>query len=172
MVWQWIYHPEFGLANFTFRLLGLSPQTWLTSTSTALVSVMIVNVWLSMGFQMVIFLAGLKSIPTTFYQAATVDGAGPLQQFWHVTLPLLRPTTLFVLVTSVISSFQVFTLVFIMTEGGPLGATDVVVYHIYQNAYDYLKMGYASAMAWVFFVVVVLITWIQFRVGGKRTVYA
>ncbi len=172
MVWQWIYHPEFGLANFTLGLLGLSPQPWLTSTSTALISVMIVNVWLSMGFQMVIFLAGLKSIPTTFYQAATVDGAGPWQQFRHVTLPLLRPTTLFVLVTSVISSFQVFTLVYIMTEGGPLGATDVVVYHIYQNAYDYLKMGYASAMAWVLFVIVVLITWIQFRVGGKRTVYA
>ena len=172
MVWQWIYHPEFGLANYTLRLLGFSPQTWLTSPDTALVSIMIVNIWLGLGFQMVIFLAGLKGIPSTYYQAATVDGAGPWQRFRYITLPLLRPTTLFVLVTSIIGSFQVFTLIYIMTEGGPLGSTDVVVYHIYQNAYDYLKMGYASAMAWVLFVVILFITWVQFRLAGKKTVYA
>ena len=172
MVWQWIYHPEFGLANFTLRFVGISPQTWLTGTGTALVSVMIVNIWLGMGFQMVIFLAGLKSIPRIFYQAARVDGAGPWQQFIHVTLPLLRPTTLFVLVTSIIGSFQVFTIIYIMTEGGPLGATDVVVYHIYQNAYDYMKMGYASSMAWILFLLIAAITWIQFRIGGRKTVYA
>jgi multiple sugar transport system permease protein len=110
---------------------------------------MIVSVWLSVGFQAIIFLAGLKGIPDTFYQTATIDGANAWQRFRFITLPLLRPTTLFVLVTSIIASFQVFTLVFIMTEGGPLGATDVIVYHIYQNGYDYLNMGYASAMAWV-----------------------
>lgn len=172
MVWQWIYHPEFGLANYTLRLLGLSPQPWLTSTGTALISVMIVNIWLGMGFQMVIFLAGLKGIPGTYYQAATVDGANAWQRFRYVTLPLLKPTTLFVLVTSIIGSFQVFTLIFIMTEGGPLGSTDVVVYHIYQNAYDYLKMGYASAMAWILFLVILFITWLQFRIAGKKTTYA
>jgi len=171
MVWQWIYHPEFGLANYTLRLLGLSGISWLAAPSTALVSVMIVNVWIGIGYQMVIFLAGLKSIPPAFYDAAQVDGANAWQRFRHVTLPLLRPTTFFVLVTSVIGSFQVFTLIFVMTQGGPLHSTDVVVFHIYQNAYDYLKMGYASAMAWLLFLVILAVTWIQFRFLGKSTAY-
>lgn len=171
MVWQWIYHPEFGLANYTLRLLGLSKLGWLTNPSTSLLSVMIVNVWIGVGYQMVIFLAGLKSIPAAFYEAARIDGATAWQQFRHVTLPLLRPTTFFVLVTSVIGSFQVFTLIFVMTEGGPLHSTDVVVFHIYQNAYDFLKMGYASAMAWLLFLVILTITWVQFRFLGKKVSY-
>lgn len=172
MVWQWMYHPEFGLANYTLRLFGIAPQAWLSAPGTALVSLMIVNVWLSVGYQMIIFLAGLKGIPKSYYDAAIVDGAGAWDRFRHITLPLLRPTTLFVLVTSVISSFQVFTLVFVMTEGGPLDATDVVVFHIYRSAYDYLQMGYASAMAWVLFVVLFAITWIQFRLSGRKVRYA
>ena len=171
MVWQWIYHPEFGLANYTLRLLGLGRVGWLTDPSTALLSVMLVNIWLGVGYQMVIFLAGLKSIPASFYESARVDGATTWQRFRHITLPLLRPTTFFVLVTSVIGSFQVFTLVFIMTQGGPLHTTDVIVFHIYQNAYDYLKMGYASAMAWLLFLVILAITWVQFRFLGKKVTY-
>ena len=171
MVWQWIYHPEFGLANYTLRLLGLSKMGWLTNPSTSLISVMIVNIWIGIGYQMVIFLAGLKSIPSAFYESARIDGANAWQRFRHITLPLLRPTTFFVLVTSVIGSFQVFTLIFVMTEGGPLHSTDVVVYHIYQNAYDYLKMGYASAMAWLLFLVILAITWAQFRFLGKKVSY-
>ena len=171
MVWQWIYHPEFGLANYTLRLLGLSKMGWLTNPSTSLISVMIVNVWIGIGYQMVIFLAGLKSIPSAFYESARIDGANAWQRFRHVTLPLLRPTTFFVLVTSVIGSFQVFTLIFVMTEGGPLHSTDVVVFHIYQNAYDFLKMGYASAMAWLLFLVILTITWVQFRFLGKKVSY-
>jgi len=172
MVWQWMYHPEFGLANYALRLLGLPGSTWLTSPQTALASLMIVNIWISMGYQMVIFLAGLKSIPQSYYDAARVDGANRWHQFWHITLPLLRPTTLFILVTSIIASFQVFTLVFVMTEGGPLDATEVVVHHIYRNAYDFLQMGYASAMAWVLFVIVAAITWVQFRISRKRVTYS
>ncbi|NQV72110.1 extracellular solute-binding protein [bacterium] len=172
MVWQWIYHPEFGLANYTLRLMGIPAGTWLTDPNTALISVMIVNIWISVGYQMIIFLAGLKGIPGTYYDAARVDGANKWHQFWHITLPLLRPTTLFILVTSIISSFQVFTLVFIMTEGGPLDATEVVVHHIYRNAYDFLQMGYASAMAWVLFVMVAFITWIQFRASRNRVTYS
>jgi len=171
MVWQWIYHPEFGLANYTLRLLGLSKLGWLTNPATALLSVMIVNIWIGLGYQMVIFLAGLKGIPAELYESARVDGAGAWQRFRHITLPLLRPTTFFVLVTSVIGSFQVFTLIFVMTEGGPLRSTDVVVFHIYQSAYDYLKMGYASAMAWILFLVILAITWIQFRFLGKQISY-
>ena len=171
MVWQWIYHPEFGLANYTLRLLGLSNVGWLTNPSTALLSVMIVNIWIGIGYQMVIFLAGLKSIPAVFYESARVDGATAWQRFRHITLPLLRPTTFFVLVTSVIGSFQVFTLIFVMTQGGPLHSTDVVVFHIYQNAYDYLKMGYASAMAWLLFLIILAVTWVQFRFLGRRVAY-
>jgi multiple sugar transport system permease protein len=171
MVWEWLYHPEFGLVNYALRLLGLDPLGWLTDPSTALISVMIVNIWLGVGYQMVIFLAGLKSIPAAFYESALVDGAGAWQRFRYVTLPLLRPTTFFILVTSIIASFQVFALVFVMTEGGPLNRTDVVVYHIYKNAYDYLKMGYASAMAWILFLVILAATWLQFRFVGKKVSY-
>ena len=171
MVWRWMYHPEFGLANYTLRLMGLNPAGWLSDPSTALLSVMVVNIWLGLGYQMVIFHAGLTGIPEAFYESAVVDGAGSWQRFRYITLPLLRPTTFFVLITSVIGSFQVFTLVYVMTRGGPLGSTDVVVYHIYQNAYDYLKMGYASAMAWVLFLVILAITWLQFRFLGKKVSY-
>lgn len=171
MVWQWIYHPEFGLANFALGLLGVDPLGWLTEPQTALLSVMLVSIWLGVGYQMVIFLAGLKGIPASLYESALVDGATGWQRFWHVTLPLLRPTTFFVLVTSVISSFQVFALVFVMTEGGPLGRTDVIAHHIYRNAYDYLRMGYASAMAWLLFLVILAITWLQFRYLGRKVSY-
>ncbi|MGD2151925.1 MAG: sugar ABC transporter permease, partial [Gemmatimonadales bacterium] len=120
------------------------------------------------GFQMVIFLAGLQAIPNELYEAAMIDGAGAWRRFWNITLPMLKPTTFFVLVTSIIGSFQVFTFVYVMTEGGPLHATDVIVYHIYQNAWQFLRMGYASAMSWVLFAVIFMITLIQFRFLGRR----
>jgi ABC-type sugar transport system permease subunit len=100
-----------------------------------------------------------------------VDGAGTIRRFWHVTVPLLQPTTFFVLVTSVIASFQVFTLIYVMTQGGPVRSTDVVVFHIYQNAWEYLRMGYASAMSWVLFLVILAATWLQFRFAGRNISY-
>ena len=168
IVWQWMYEPNFGLFNWLLSHVGLGPFTWLNSPTTALFSLIILAVWIHIGFQMVIFLAGLQAIPSTYYEAAMIDGAGRWQRFWKITLPLLRPTTFFVLVTSIIGSFQVFTFVYVMTEGGPLHATDVIVYHIYQNAWQFLRMGYASAMSWVLFAVIFAITLLQFRFLGRR----
>ncbi len=168
IVWQWMYDPNFGIFNWILGLFGLGPFPWLNSPSTALMALIIMAVWIHIGFQMIIFLAGLQAIPNELYEAAMIDGAGPWRRFWRITLPMLRPTTFFVLVTSIIGSFQVFTFVYVMTEGGPLHATDVIVYHIYQNAWQFLRMGYASAMSWVLFAVIFAITLIQFRLLGRR----
>jgi len=172
LVWMWIYHPTFGVANFLLGIVGLAPLQWLNSTSTAMISVIIFSIWLSLGYQMVIFLAGLQGIPEDLYEAARIDGANSWQRFWRVTLPLLKPTTFFILVTSFISSFQVFTSIYVMTAGGPVRSTDVIVYHIYQAAWEQLRMGYASAMSWVLFVIIMIATWIQFKVIGARVDYA
>ena len=166
LVWMWIYHPSFGAANFLLGLAGLPPLEWLNSSATAMASVIIFSVWTAIGYQMVIFLAGLQGVPKELYEAATIDGATPWRQFRHVTWPLLRPTTFFILVTSMIGSFQVFTSVYIMTAGGPMRSTDVIVYHIYQAAWEQLRMGYASAVSWVLFVIIMIATWVQFRLMG------
>jgi ABC-type sugar transport system permease subunit len=171
LVWMWIYHPSFGIANFFLGLVGIPPLQWLNSTQTAMISVIIFSIWLGLGYQMVIFLAGLQGIPEEFYEAARIDGASNWQLFRRITLPLLKPTTFFILVTSLISSFQVFTSVYIMTAGGPVQSTDVIVYHIYTAAWEQLRMGYASAMSWVLFVIIMIATWVQFRVMGKTIEY-
>jgi len=171
MVWEWIYNPDFGLANVALGLFGLDGSGWLTNPATALVSLMLMAIWISMGYQMVIFLAGLQGIPHTLHEAAVIDGAGPVRRFFRITLPLLKPTIFFVLVTSLIGSFQVFTQVYIMTDGGPVRATDVVVYHIYSAAWDQFRMGSAAAMSWVLFVIVMLLTLLQFRLAGREVSY-
>jgi multiple sugar transport system permease protein len=171
LVWMWIYHPTFGLANFLLSIAGLPTLQWLNSASTAMVSVMIFTIWLGLGYQMVVYLAGLQGIPEDLYEAARIDGASAWQRFWRVTLPLLKPTTFFILVTSFIASFQVFTSIYVMTAGGPTRSTDVLVYHIYQAAWEQLRMGYASAMSWVLFVIIMIATAIQFRLMGKAVEY-
>ncbi|MGD8277728.1 MAG: sugar ABC transporter permease [Gemmatimonadota bacterium] len=168
LIWKWMLQPDVGLLNNLLGRIGVPPQPWLSSPSTALPSLMLMSVWMYAGYMMVIFLAGLQNIPASLYESARIDGAGPWRRFRHITLPMLRPTTLFILVTMVIFMFQVFTAVYVMTEGGPLHATDVIVYHIYRNAWEYLRMGYASAMAWVLFALVFLVTLVQFRWLGGR----
>lgn len=171
LVWMWIYHPSFGAANFFFNLIGLPPLQWLNSSQTAMLSVMLFTIWLGLGYQMVIFLAGLQGIPEELYEAALIDGATKWQRFWRITLPLLKPTTFFILVTSFIGSFQVFTSIYVMTAGGPVRSTDVIVYHIYQAAWEQLRMGYAAAMSWVLFIIIMVATWIQFKFLGKEVEY-
>jgi len=171
LVWEWLYHPQFGLANFLLGIFGIPPQPWLSSPQTALMSVMMMSIWMGIGYQMVIFLAGLQGIPDTLYEAAVIDGANPWQRFWRITLPLLKPTTFFVLVTSLIGSFQVFTSIYVLTSGGPMRSTDVVVYHIYQSAWENLRMGYAAAMSWLLFVIILIATWIQFKLIGRGVDY-
>ena len=169
VVWKWLLNDGYGLVNRALEAAGIAPVSWLTSPDTALVSLMLISVWMVVGYQMVVFQAGLAAIPRDWYDAARVDGAGPLQRLRHITLPGLRHTLFFVLVTSVIGSFQVFGLVYVMTEGGPLGATDVAVYHIYREAWEFLRFGNAAAMSWVLFAVVFVATWLHFRfLEGRR----
>jgi ABC-type sugar transport system permease subunit len=168
IAWQWMLHDEYGLINAGLSLLGLGPVPWLTSPETALLAIMLMSVWLVVGYQMVLFQAGLAAIPQDLYDAAKIDGAGAWRRFLHVTLPGLRHTLFFVLVTSVIGSFQVFGAVYVMTEGGPLHATDVAVFHIYEEAWEFFRFGDAAAMSWVLFAIIFVVTWLQFRTVERR----
>jgi multiple sugar transport system permease protein len=168
IVWQWLYNTDYGLLNYALRAAGLSKVGWLTNPHCALASVMLMSIWMTVGYQSVLFLAGLQGIPRQLQEAAMIDGAGRWRRFRHITLPMLRPTVFFVLVTSIIASWQVFTPVYVMTQGGPLHATDVAVFHVYQSAWEHLRMGYASAMAWVLFILLVVATYLQFRALGKE----
>ncbi len=168
VVWKWLLSDQYGLLNRGLGRAGLASVPWLTSPDTALISLMMIGIWMVVGYQMVVFQAGLAAIPRDWYDAARVDGAGPWQRFRHITLPGLRHTLFFVLVTSIIGSFQVFGLVYVMTEGGPLGATDVAVYHIYREAWEFLQFGSAAAMSWLLFAVVFVATWLHFRFLDAR----
>lgn len=171
MVWRWLYNKDFGIINYLLSLVGIPAVPWLTSTQWALPAVIILSVWMSLGYGMVLYLAGLQGIPQHLYDAAAVDGANSWQRFRHITIPMLSTTTFFVLVTSVIGSFQVFGQVYIMTRGGPANATSTIVYYIYQNAFESFRMGYASALSWLLFAVIFLFTLIQFRAQRERAYY-
>ena len=171
MVWRWVYNAEFGILNYVIGLVGLPPQSWLTSERLVIPSLVAVAVWKSMGFNMVIFLAGLRAIPSHLYEAAAVDGAGYWRKLWHVTLPLLTPSLFFVTVMTVIASFQVFDLVFVMTGGGPGNASRVYYFHLWQNGFQFFRMGYAAAMAWLLFAILLVATLVQMRILGRRVQY-
>jgi multiple sugar transport system permease protein len=168
MVWQWMLHDEYGLFNWLLSKIGIAPVSWLSSPSTALLSIMIMATWMVVGYQMILFQAGLAAIPSELYDAARIDGANVWRRFVHVTIPGLKHTLFFVLVTSVIGSFQVFGAVYVMTEGGPLHSTDVAVFHIYQEAWEYFRFGDAAAMSWVLFAIIFAATWLQFRTLERR----
>ena len=168
IVWQWMFHQEFGIINWALGLVGIPALRWLNSPATAMLAIMIMSVWLVVGYQMVLFLAGLSAIPRELYDAAKIDGASPWRRLWHVTLPGLRHTLVFVLITSVIGSFQVFAAVYVMTQGGPLQATNVAVFHIYREAWELFRFGSAAAMSWVLFAIVFVVTWTQFRMVERR----
>ncbi len=164
LVWRWIFNYDFGLLNSFLYMIGVQdPPNWLGSTRWALTSIIIMSVWQQVGYSMVLFLAGLQGVPQQLYEAAEIDGAGPTARFVFITLPMLSATTFFVLVIGVINSFQVFDQALIMTQGGPANATNTIVFHIYRNAFQFFKMGYASAMAWVLFAIIFVVTLLQFR---------
>lgn len=167
IVWQWIYNPEFGLLNYLLSFLKIPPQRWLSDPKTAMMSIMIMTIWMNLGYQMVIYLAGLKGIPSYLYEVADLDGANSWNKFLYITLPMLQPTNVFLLITSIIGSFQVFTPVYVMTQGGPAGSTNVFVYHIYNTAWKSFSMGYASAQSWFLFLLIFVASFIQFRLMGK-----
>jgi multiple sugar transport system permease protein len=172
MVWQWIYNVDFGLLNYALRLIGIPPVDWLGDPRTALSAVMLVAVWVQLGFHMIVYLAGLQGIPEHLHEAARLDGASRWQRFRWITVPLLRPVSVYLFVTGIIWSFQVFTLVYVMTEGGPVHATDVVVYQIYQQAWEFRRMGYASAMSWFLFALLLVLTLAQWKVLDRKVEHA
>lgn len=163
VVWNMLFHPTMGPINQFLKLIIENPPGWTSSSDWALWAVVIVSVWRGMGYYMILYLAGLQSIPAELYEAASIDGATKVKQFWHITLPSLRPTTFFVTVMLVINSFKVFDLIQVMTDGGPGRSTNVLVYKIYNEAFVKFNFGYASAIAFILFVIVLGITIIQFR---------
>jgi multiple sugar transport system permease protein len=164
MVWLWMLDPVLGLVNHTMAALGLDRQPFFGGSEQALLTVAAVNIWRHMGLVAMLFLAGLQNIPRYLYEAAALEGAGEWQMFRRVTLPLLRPVMVFVLVTSVTGSFQIFDTIAVTTGGGPLDSTRVIVHYIVQNAFSFYKMGYASAMSMALALVMVLYTVIQMRI--------
>lgn len=171
MVFVWIYNTDYGILNTILKLFGASPVSWLNDPSTALWAVIIVAVWKGVGFTSLIFISGLRGIPIEYYEAASIDGAGKWKQLLKITLPLLSPTTLFLVITSFISSMQVFQSVNIMTNGGPLKATKVMVYWIYDLTFVQFKAGKGSALVIIFFIIIVLFTAIQFAISKKKVHY-
>lgn len=164
IIWSFLLDPDIGLLSSYMHALGIPVTDWLRNPVWAMPAVILVAVWKNVGFNMVIFLAGLQDIPEPLYEAAKLDGAGPIRRFWNVTLPLLRHTLLFVVIISIISSFQVFDQVYVMTRGGPVFKTETIVYFIYHYGFNQLDMGYASSASWLLFVVVLLITLLQLRI--------
>jgi multiple sugar transport system permease protein len=161
LIWKWLLNPQYGLINYGLALVGIKGPGWLFDPSWAMAGIVLTSIWKDVGFVAVIYLAGLQDIPENLYEAAALDGATPWQRFWTITLPMLAPTTFFVTTISLISSFQVFDQVWIMTGGGPAGATSVMVEQIYKNAFSYYKMGYASAISWVLFALIFIVTLAQ-----------
>jgi ABC-type sugar transport systems, permease components len=171
MVWLWILHPSHGLLNYLIGLFGFEPIAWLGTPKMALVSVMTVVVTFTIGQPVILFLAGLGGIPADLYEAAMIDGANSRARFFRITLPLLKPTTLFVTVTQVIGVFQVFVVVLLLTKGGPANGTQTIVYRMYEMAFDTFQFGYASAIGLVLIIIIGVISWIQFRFFGADTEY-
>lgn len=172
VVWQWLYNPEFGLINYLLSFFAVPPVQWLTTSKLALLSICIVSIWRQAGYNMIIYLAGLQGISTSYYEAADLDGAEPWQKLTSITIPLLTPTTFFVFVTSIIGAFQTFDLVNLMTKGGPGRSSSLLAHYLYQNAFNYLKMGYAAALAYLLFFMVLVITLINMRFEKRvRSIY-
>jgi multiple sugar transport system permease protein len=169
ILWKWLYNGSYGLFNFYLLKTHLvdHPLLWLADKNLAMPSVILMSVWGGVGFSMVIYLAGLQAIPDQLYEAAKVDGAGPLARLRYITLPMLRPTTLFQLVTGIIGSFQIFTQIYIMTSGGPAERTTTMVYFIYEAAFKFYDMGYASTLAFGLFALLFVVTLVQLRLYRK-----
>lgn len=166
IVWEWIFDPNIGLLNKVLHL----HINWLYDPHWALPALILVSVWKLIGYNMIIFLSSLSAISESLFEAAKLDGASPVETFWHVTIPMLSPTIFFVVIITAISSFQVFDLIYLMTQGGPLDSTNVLVYAIYKNAFEYFNVGKASAIAYVLFVIILVLTLIQWSLR-KKLVY-
>jgi len=178
VIWKWLFAGEkFGLINYWLMKFGISPIDWVMSPSWTLPAIMIMSIWAGLGYNMILILAGLQTIPATFYEVAEIDGAGGWHKFWNITLPLLRPTLIFVLIMSVINSFQVFEQVYIMTGGtgegvgGVLDCALSLVAYLYERGFQRFEMGYASAIAYILFAIIFLVTWFNLKVVRSKFEY-
>ena len=171
LLWIWMLDPQYGLVTYGLRLVGLPAVNWLGSPAVALWTLVLVTVWKTLGYPMIIYLAGLQAIPGDFYEAAALDGATGWNRFRFITWPLLSPTTLFLVVTLTIASFQGFDIVKIMTGGGPITSTMIYVYYIYEQAFQYFKLGKASAAVVIFFALILFLTLAQWALFRRRVHY-
>ena len=167
IIFLWLLDPVFGLVNYLLSLVGLPEQGFLQDTNQALLCIVVMTVWGWLGFDVIIYLAALQGIPQELMEAAQIDGAGKWSSFRNVVLPFLRPATLFLVVWSTISALQLFDEIYVTTRGGPLGATTVIVYYLYQQAFQFFNAGYGAAIAYVLFMAILVITIIQLKVGGR-----
>jgi multiple sugar transport system permease protein len=173
LLWRWMLNPDVGLVNYLLSLVGIDGPGWLSSTTWAIPSLVIMGLWASIGgSRMIIFLAGLQDVPKEILESAEIDGAGAWAKFRHVTLPLISPTIFFNLVLGIIFALRTFDTALIATNGGPARATWFISLHIYQNAFVSFDMGYASALSWVFFLILFVLTYLQFRLSGNWVFYA
>ncbi len=172
LLWMWVFNPDYGIANYLLSLVGIKGPLWLNDPDWALPAIVIMSVW-NLGAAIVLFIAGLQSIPRHLYEAAELDGAGGFAQFRYVTLPMLSSTLLFILITTMIASFQVFDIAFVASAGagGPLRSTLVYLLYFYQNGFKYFNMGYASAMIWLFMVIILVLTLLIFRSSNMWVFY-
>ncbi|MBS4195273.1 carbohydrate ABC transporter permease [Lederbergia citri] len=170
VIWMWILNGDFGILNQFLGYIGIEGPQWLTDTRIVMISIAMLSIWWQVGYNMVIFLAGLQGVSNSYYEAAEIDGASKFQKFKNITLPLISPTTFFVSIMSIIGSFQVFDQAFVMTSGGPAKASYTLVYHVYQTGFQNFKWGESTAVAMILFVIILIFTLIQFRVS-KRWVH-
>jgi ABC-type sugar transport system permease subunit len=170
IIWKFLLDPQVGLIDAWLTAAGVSSPAWLQSTALALPTVIVVGIWKNAGFAMIVLLAGMQQVPAFLYEAATLDGAGAWQRFRYVTLPALRPALLFTTLIATITGLQLFDLVFAMTSGGPVFHTESVVMYLYEKGFVEFQMGYASAIAWVLFVIILVISAVQLRVSRYRDV--
>lgn len=168
IVWSWIFDPNNGLINFFLATFGVyNPPLWLFDQQWALIAIIIVSVWKNIGYNMIIFLANLQSIPESLNEAAIIDGASPLKAHLKITLPMLTPAIFFVSIMNTISAFQIFDLIYLMTQGGPENSTMVIVYWLYKNAFEFFKVGYSSSIAYILFIIILILTLIQWKLRKK-----
>lgn len=171
VVWSWIYQPQFGILNMILNFFGLEGKEWLRNPATAMGAVIVMSIWWGLGYNVVLFLAGLQNVAKDYVDAARIDGANEKDVFLHITVPLISPTTLLVTITTMINAFQVFDQMFLLTSGGPAKKTYTLAIHIYQTAFGRYELGKASAIALIMFVIVVVISVVQFRLSNKWVHY-
>jgi multiple sugar transport system permease protein len=169
LVWKWLYDPNIGFFQMVLSAFGITNVKFLFDKDLALPSIMLMTIWKDVGYAVIIFLAGLMDVPQSIIEASEIDGANKRQQLWNIIIPTLKPTLIFVIITSIISYFQTFTQIFIMTKGGPGTSTHVLLYMIYREAFQYYRFGYASAITVCLFIVIMIVTFIQFKImkGGE-----